>query len=80
MTVQNIEEAGRNLPRLVQLALQGEEVFIVEGGRQLRLTPVPKTEPEPREPRKPGDMEGQIWIADDFDELPDDLLAAFEGE
>ncbi len=23
---------------------------------------------------------GKIWIADDFDELPEDLLAAFYGE
>lgn len=30
--------------------------------------------------RRPGSMEGEIWIADDFDELPEDLLRAFEGE
>jgi hypothetical protein len=31
--------------------------------------------------RKPGDLKGKIWIADDFDaELPADLLVAFYGE
>lgn len=26
--------------------------------------------------RKPGSMKGQIWIAPDFDELPDDIAEA----
>jgi len=31
--------------------------------------------------RKPGFLEGKIWIADDFDApLPEDLLDAFEGK
>jgi hypothetical protein len=35
---------------------------------------------EDDEPRKLGGWEGRVWIADDFDELPPDLLAAFYGE
>lgn len=35
---------------------------------------------EADEPRRPGALKGQIWIADDFDELPPEILAAFEGE
>jgi hypothetical protein len=31
-------------------------------------------------PRTPGGLEGQIWIADDFDELPEEIAAAFRGE
>lgn len=31
----------------------------------------------PAAPRTPGSMKGEIWIAPDFDELPDDMAAAF---
>jgi antitoxin (DNA-binding transcriptional repressor) of toxin-antitoxin stability system len=40
-----------------------------------RLVPVP----EPKRPRELGRDRGKIWIADDFDVLPDDILADFEG-
>ena len=29
--------------------------------------------------RKIGQIEGQIWIAPDFDETPEDIILAFEG-
>ena len=35
---------------------------------------------QPDEPRRPGLWAGQVWMADDFDETPEDLVAAFEGE
>ena len=31
-------------------------------------------------PREFGTMRGQIWMADDFDTLPDDILDAMEGK
>jgi len=35
----------------------------------------------PPGPRRLGLFEGEpFWMSDDFDELPDDMLAAFEGE
>jgi hypothetical protein len=36
----------------------------------------PSQQPKPR--RQPGALRGQIHIAPDFDELPDDILAAME--
>lgn len=30
-------------------------------------------------PRKPGSMKGKLWVADDFDEWPEDILASFEA-
>lgn len=33
--------------------------------------------PPPR--RKLGRLEGQIWMAPDFDETPEDIILAFEG-
>lgn len=29
--------------------------------------------------RTPGRLAGKVWIADDFDETPEDILAALEG-
>jgi plasmid stability protein len=30
-------------------------------------------------PRKPGGLKGKMWMADDFDEWPEDILATFEA-
>jgi hypothetical protein len=30
-------------------------------------------------PRKPGRLKGRLWVADDFDETPDEVLDSFEG-
>ena len=30
-------------------------------------------------PRRPGDLQGQIWMAPDFDETPLEVIDAFEG-
>lgn len=35
---------------------------------------------EPKPVREPGRLKRQIWMADDFDTLPADILAAFNGE
>lgn len=62
----SIHEAKTHLSRLITRAEAGEEVVIRRGP-----TPVAKLtayEPPHREPREPGGLEGQIWIADDFDE------------
>ena len=45
--------------------------------------PVARLVPFTAEPaqRLPGSAQGQIWIAPDFDApLPDEILAAFEGQ
>ena len=73
----NIHEAKTHLSRLLERVSAGEEIVIAKAGRPVaRLVPYE----ESLEPRKPGGWEGRVWIADDFDELPPDLLAAFYGE
>jgi prevent-host-death family protein len=69
-----MHEAKTTLSRLVEAAQSGEEVVITRRGE-----PVVKLEPVRTRPREElwGLYEGQIWIADDFDELPDDLAKAF---
>lgn len=76
MTKVNIHDAKTNLSKLLERAMNGEEVVIAKAGiPMVRLVPV-------REKREScfGMDAGKIWIADDFDELPDDFMAAFLGE
>jgi prevent-host-death family protein len=72
----NIHEAKTHLSKLVDRAASGEEIVIARAGK-----PVAKLVPylEPREPRKPGALKGQIWIAPDFDEEDEEIIALFEG-
>lgn len=69
-----MHEAKTNLSRLVNAAQSGEEVILTRRGE-----PVVKLEPVPAPlSRKSlfGLYAGQIKIADDFDELPDDIARA----
>lgn len=74
MVVTNISEAKAQLSALIERVLAGEEIVIGKAGK-----PVAKLVPfeRPSRPRVPGALKGKIWIADDFDELGEDLRAAF---
>jgi prevent-host-death family protein len=73
----NIHEAKTHFSRLVERAAAGEEIIIGKAGKPIaRLVPYKEAPPQ----RKPGSMKGKIRIAPDFDDLPDDVLAAFRGE
>jgi prevent-host-death family protein len=70
-----MHEAKTTLSKLVDAAQSGEEVVITRRGKPVvRLEPV-----SPGALRKSlyGSLKGQIEIADDFDELPDDIAVAF---
>lgn len=70
MTKVNVHEAKTNLSKLIEKAKNGEEVVIAKNGvPEVRLVPV-----EPPKADWWGMDEGKIWIADDFDELPADIL------
>jgi prevent-host-death family protein len=72
----NMHEAKTHLSRLVARAADGEDIVIAKAGKPVaRLVPYA----ERTEPRKPGGLKGKIWIADDFDETPQWLIDAFEG-
>jgi prevent-host-death family protein len=73
----NMHEAKTHLSKLVERASAGEEIVIAKAGN-----PVAKLVryERPRHPRIPGGWEGKVWIAPDFDELPPEVLAAFDGE
>lgn len=73
----NMHEAKTRLSQLAEMVWRGEKVVIAKAGKPyVDLTP----HVESGKPRKPGRYKGQIRIAKDFDELPGDILDAFEGE
>jgi len=72
--IKTITEAKAQLSALVERVLAGEEIVIGRAGRPVaRLIPYRVD----AAPRQPGMLEGQIKIADDFDELPADLAESF---
>ena len=76
MTKVNMHEAKSRLSKLVEMVKNGEEVVIAKNGKDaVRIVPMNDTEKDWW-----GMDEGKGWIADDFDELPDDLMNAFYGE
>lgn len=73
----NIHEAKTHFSKLINQALQGEEIVIAKGGKPL-VTLTPYTEQV--SPRKGGQLKGLIEIKDDFDHpLPNEVLKQFYG-
>jgi prevent-host-death family protein len=65
----NIAEAKTRLSELVEKAASGEEIVIARDHKPVaKLVPV-----RSHAPRVPGSAKGQVWIAPDFDETPDDF-------
>lgn len=77
MEIVNVYEAKTHLSRLLDRVLAGEEVVIGRAGTPVaRLVPMPAAEPTRR---SLGAWRGRVRMADDFDELPESLAAAFRG-
>ena len=73
----NVYEAKTHLSRLLDRAAEGEEIVLGKAGKPMaRLVPLRAQQ----QPRTPGRLKGKIWIAPDFDETPEDIIAAFEGD
>jgi prevent-host-death family protein len=72
-----MQEAKTNLSQLVARANAGEDVVITRNGRPVaRVVPIAAA---PGLASVRGRFRGQIRIADDFDELPDDIADAFDA-
>lgn len=70
----NMHEAKSQLSKLGKLAWQGEEVVIAKAGEPyLRLEPYR----EQKSKRKLGVLKGQIRMAPDFDETPQEVIDSF---
>ena len=74
MVIRNISQAKAELSALITMVQQGDEVILAKSGKQVaRIVPYSGVVRS----RVPGSMEGEIWIAPDFDQLPDDMAEAF---
>jgi prevent-host-death family protein len=70
-----MHEAKTKLSQLVERAESGEDILIARNGKPVvRLVPVGRTASLAS---VRGAWRGQVRIADDFDELPDDIADAF---
>jgi prevent-host-death family protein len=69
-----VTEAKTQLSRLIERAASGEEIVIRRG-----KSPVAKLVGYCEKParRKLGDLRGQIWISDDFDEPDEEIERMF---
>lgn len=74
MSITNVHDAKTRLSQLIEQALAGEEVIIARAGTPVvRLVPYEGAEPD----REGGQWRGRVHIAEDFDELPEDIAEAF---
>ena len=70
-----MHEAKTKLSQLVQRAEAGEEIVIARNGKPVaRLIPVGATTSLAA---VRGAWQGRVQVADDFDELPEDIADAF---
>lgn len=70
MEIVNIHEAKTHLSKLIQRALQGEDIVIAKGGRPMVRLAVCR---EAAKQRVLGGAKGLLEIAADFDEPLDDF-------
>ncbi|WP_406421725.1 type II toxin-antitoxin system prevent-host-death family antitoxin [Streptomyces sp. NBC_00873] len=70
----NVHEAKTHFSRILEQVATGEEVVISKAGE-----PVAKVVPLHPKVRRTGrgSLKGRIHLAADFDELPDEIAAAF---
>ena len=65
-----MQDAEKQLSRLIDEASQGEEVIITrEDGARFQLTPLSSQEPHPTF----GSAKEEIWMSEDFDAPLDDF-------
>lgn len=74
-TITNISDAKASLSKLIERVEKGERIIIGRAGKPVAVLCAWESNQEPRQ--LGGSWEGQVWIADDFDELPAELADAF---
>ncbi|TQF00163.1 MAG: type II toxin-antitoxin system prevent-host-death family antitoxin [Spiribacter salinus] len=72
----NIHEAKSQLSRLAERVHKGETIVIAKAGKPcMDLVPHRVSAV-----RRPGRFKGSIALASDFDETPEDVIQAFDGD
>ena len=75
MTQITLQNAERSWTEILHKALNGEEFIIERDGK-----PVAKLSPIKTDEDWFGMDEGKGWMADDFDDTPQEIIDAFEGK
>lgn len=73
-----VREFRGNMTALLREAQQGASFLITSHDKVIAEVRPPPTAELPN--RGLGALRGKIWMADDFDTLPDDILDAMEGK
>ena len=68
MDAVSIHDAKTNFSKLIARAEAGEEIIVRRG--QTPVAKIVRYEP-PKQPRQLGRLQGKIWIAPDFDDIPE---------
>lgn len=71
----NVHEAKTHLSRLLEAVEGGEEIVIARAGKPVASL-VRAVQPQ----RRPGAWAGRVVVADDFDETPREVVAAFHAD
>lgn len=79
MYLTNILEARASLSKLTEKVLRGEEVVISKAGKPIAKFVPYDSDSTPRDLSQ-GIWRDQVWMAGDFDTLPEDIMQAFTGE
>ena len=77
-TIVSVREFRANLPGFLRKVRHGESIVVTSHGQVVARVIPPG--PVPDAPRPFGLLKGMIEMAPDFDEMPDDLIAAMEGD
>lgn len=72
--MRNISQAKAELSALIAEVQKGNEIILAKAGKPVARMVAYRG---PAGPRKPGALAGKIWIAPDFDTLPEDMAEAF---
>ena len=71
-----VREFRTHLTEYLRQAQQGTPILITSHDQVIAEVRPPPAQAQPK--RRPGALRGKIWMAPDFDALPEDILAAME--
>jgi len=73
-----VRELRGKLGDYLRQVKNGARFLIVSRGQPVAELGAPTLNEPERKPRQPGLLKGKIWMADDWDEWPPDILESFE--
>lgn len=70
-----VRDLRAKLSHYLRVVAEGGRVVVMQRGKAVAELAAPKPDTSRR---RPDAMKGEIWMAEDFDEWPEDILASFE--